>query len=254
MSIWRSRPWPELTKPCGWSASTTTMHAPTPPWCSPTKSRVTTSFGSSACLRTVIANQSAMLTADKTDHQPPLLDEVARGYELADDAAAGLVPELLGQRLVPQHSDHCGAERFEVFRVVDEDPALSVLDLVFDPADATGHDRAALPHGFGDGEPEALDKALLHDHIGAALERVDDRRVLVGVLHRQLCDHDPIAHIPGHRVAQALQLAQHLGLFGVVGHRGGGRPGKHQVGIRPRRDVVREGFQNALGVLESVPS
>ena len=44
---------------------------------------------------------------------------------------------------------------------------------------------AALPHRLGDRQPEALGQALLHDDVGAALERVDDHRVLLEVLHRQ---------------------------------------------------------------------
>ena len=76
---------------------------------------------------------------------------------------------------------------------VDEEAGAAVLDLVLDAADARGDDRPALPHRLGDGEAEALGEALLHDDVGAPLQRVDDDRVLVGVVHRQQREVDPAA-------------------------------------------------------------
>ena len=70
-------------------------------------------------------------------------------------------------------------------------PVHPVEHLVLDPAHAARDDRPRLPHRLGDGQPEALGQRLLHDDVGAGLERVDDRAVLLGVLHRQAGEVDP---------------------------------------------------------------
>ena len=67
---------------------------------------------------------------------------------------------------------------------------------------------AALPHRLGDGEPEALGEALLHDDVGAALERVDDRRVLLDVLHRQQREVHALARLGAAARASARRRAR----------------------------------------------
>ena len=84
------------------------------------------------------------------------------------------------------------------------------------PPTARRHDRAALPHRLGDREPEALGEALLGDDVGAALERVDDHGVLVGVLHRQQRQVDAAAHVRRQVVPRGLGLGEHLGALRVV--------------------------------------
>ena len=70
-------------------------------------------------------------------------------------------------------------------RVLEQDAADPIDDLVLDAADPRSHDWARLPHRFRDGESESLRDAFLHDHIGSPLKRVHDRRVLPEVVHRQ---------------------------------------------------------------------
>ena len=74
-------------------------------------------------------------------------------------------------------------------------PDIAVDDLVLNAADPARDDRPLLPHRLGDGEAEPLGQALLDDHLGVALDRVDDRRVLLDV--------DPSAATPGEPAADA---------------------------------------------------
>ena len=92
----------------------------------------------------------------------------------------------------------------------------------------------ALPHRLGDGQPEALGEALLHDDVGAPLQRVDDDRVLVGVVHRQQREVDPAADRRRQRVPGRLDLGEDLGALGVVGDRGDVRARRAR-GAAPRR-------------------
>ena len=127
-------------------------------------------------------------------------------------------------------------EPVEVARV-DEQPALAVDDLVLDAADAAGDDGAVLPHRLGDGQPEALGEALLDDDLAVALKRVDDRRVLLEVLHRQRREVDALRAASGSSASRAARTsASTLGALGVVGDRAGRRPGEHEVGVVARQD------------------
>ena len=69
---------------------------------------------------------------------------------------------------VVQEAGHRRGEAVEVVGIDQQTVAL-VDDLVLDPADATGDHRPRLSHRFGDGQPEPLDEALLHDEVGVAL-------------------------------------------------------------------------------------
>ena len=66
----------------------------------------------------------------------------------------------------------------------------------------------ALPHRLGDRQPEALGEALLHDDVGAALQRVDDHRVLVDVLHRQQREVHAPADVARQVAPRGLGLAR----------------------------------------------
>ena len=108
------------------------------------------------------------------------------------------------------------------------------------PPTARGDDRAPLPHRLGDGQPEALGEALLHDDVGAALERVDDHRVLVGIVHRQQREVHPTALAARQLAPGGLDLREHLGALRVVGDRAS-RPGPRARGAARRRpDVLGE--------------
>ena len=74
-------------------------------------------------------------------------------------------------------------------------PLTPSLDLVLDAADGARDHRARLPHRLGHGQAEPLLEALLHDHRRVALQRVDDRRVLLDVLHRQAGEVHPAADL-----------------------------------------------------------
>ena len=77
--------------------------------------------------------------------------------------------------------------------IVEQQPGLSRNDLVDDPAHRAGDDRSRLPHGLDDRESETFGEALLHDDARMPLERVDDRGVLVGIVHRDTDEMRPFA-------------------------------------------------------------
>ena len=123
-----------------------------------------------------------------------------------------------------------GGAGVEVLRF-DQQTVVFVDDLVLYPADPTGDDRTRFPHRLGDGQPEPLDEALLHDEMGVALQRVDDDRVLVAVVHRNGREVDAPADLIGQVRPLCSALGEHGGALGVVGHRRDVRPGEHEVGV-----------------------
>ena len=158
------------------------------------------------------------------------------------------------RRVGEQRADGA-AERREVARVREQDAALAVDDLVLDPADAAGDDRPVLPHRLGDGEAEALREALLHDDRRVALDRVDDRRVLAAVLHREAREVHAAAHVGLERQPCGADLLEHHGALGVVGDAGRGRPGEDEARVRDvRRDVLGEALHHADRVLQRIPA
>ena len=86
---------------------------------------------------------------------------------------------------VHQQAEHRLSEGAEIVRVRHQHAATPVLDLVLDAADVAGDHRPRLPHRLCHGEAKALLDALLDDDGGVALDCIDDRRVLVDVVHRQ---------------------------------------------------------------------
>jgi len=130
----------------------------------------------------------------------------------------------------------------------------SWLELVDDPADRRGDDRAPLPERLGDGQAETLSEALLHDHCGMALQGVDDARVCCEVAHP---DRDKM-HARALRRRKECPLPLHLGenlrLLRVVADAVHGGPGKDQVSAERRVDILRERPHDAGHVLHAVPS
>ena len=129
-----------------------------------------------------------------------------------------------------------------------------VVDLVLDAADARGDDRPRLPHRLGDREAEPFRQALLRDDVGAPLERVDDDRVLVEIVHRQQREVHAPPDAPRQLAPGRLDLRQHLGSLGVVGHRRDVGSGQHQVRLLLGVDVLGEPGEHAQRVLEPVPA
>ena len=125
----------------------------------------------------------------------------------------------LKRALAIVHQSHdCTTERLEVLRI-HQHAVLSILDLIGDASDAARNHRTRLPHSFGDGEAKTLGQALLHDHVGSALQRVDHGGVLVLVIHRQLHDEHARCDRSVERLMLRQKLLQDLGLLGVVTHR-----------------------------------
>jgi hypothetical protein len=139
-------------------------------------------------------------------------------------------------------------------RVVEQQAAVAVHDLVLDAADPRGDDRPGLPHRLRHGKPEALRDALLHDHTRVPLERVDDDRVLLGVLHRKGRQVDAAAGLVGQRLAQGDRVAPHALALRVVGDRLHRRTGVHEVGAGVRGHVLGEAANHPERVLEGVPA
>ena len=129
----------------------------------------------------------------------------------------------------------------EVVTVVEQQSGLARDDLVDDPADRRRDDRPGLPHGLGDRETEALSETLLDDDGRVALQRIDDRRVLVGVVHRDACE---VYSLAAHRSEAACHCEthspKHLVRLGVVGDAARLRAGKDQVRVGAVGDVFRE--------------
>src|SRR5581483_1242581 len=150
--------------------------------------------------------------SEKARDELCLLRQVPRRDVLLDDAPPRSIAEALRLSRIRQQPGHVAAESLEVLRVVDEDPAAAALDLVLDSADPAGHDRPRLEHRLGDSEPETFGKALLDHDRGTPLQRIDDRGVLVEVIHRQLRDENTRARLAGHRLARSLEVAKDAGL------------------------------------------
>ncbi len=107
------------------------------------------------------------------------------------------------------------------------------------PPTAARDDRAALPHGLGDGESEALGEALLGDDTGVALERVDDHRGFVGVVHRDAREVDAGTHRLGKVAPGPHAFVEHRAGFGVVVDAVHGGPDEREVRIAAV-DVIGE--------------
>ena len=122
------------------------------------------------------------------------------------------------------------------------------------PPTAVRDHRARLPHRLGDGEPEALGDALLHHDVGDALERIDDHRVLLGVVERQAHEVDVAARVLPEPVAHRLRLLEHLRALGIVGDVLDRRARVDQVGAGLVAGVLGEAADHSLRVLQPVPA
>ena len=98
--------------------------------------RVVQGDGDQACARA--------LALDQRREQVGVLPQVAVGEELLDRARATVLTETASQLRIGEHARHVQPERGQVGRVVDEQSALLVDDLILDAADGGRDDRAAL--------------------------------------------------------------------------------------------------------------
>ena len=123
------------------------------------------------------------------------------------------------------------------------------------PPTRRGDDRAALPHRLGDGQAEALGEALLHDDVGAPLERVDDHRVLVGVGHRQQREVHAAADVARQRRARPPRPPR-TPRRPRDRRRRPSRPGpaSTRCGSSSAPDVLGEAREHAERVLQPVPA
>src|SRR4051794_35902082 len=126
-----------------------------------------------------------------------VLDQMARPKErLANPLACGLPDGLGGFRITEQRVDRF-ADGDQVGWVIHEAAGFAVDDLILDAPDATGDNRPRLPHRLRDSQAEALCEALLKDHVGAALDRIDHRRVLLDVFHWEASEVGPLSNGDG---------------------------------------------------------
>ena len=95
-----------------------------------------------------------------------------------------------GQIGISEQAPDLLSERLLVTRVLHEQPALFVLDLIQDAADGAGDDRTALPHRLDDSQTEALLEAFLDYDAGMPLDGIHHYSVLVRLVHRQRGDVD----------------------------------------------------------------
>ena len=137
--------------------------------------------------------------------------------------------------------------------IVDQQAGLAVGDLVLDAANPAADHRPPLPHSLGDGEAEPLGDALLEDHVGAALDRVDHRSVFVDVVHRQAYQVGAAAALVAHPPPRLGGVAVDHRPLGVVGDPAALRPRQDQVDLRIV-EVALEHRQRAARILESVPA
>jgi hypothetical protein len=186
--------------------------------------------------------------------QVQLLSQPARCEVVLAHAALGLQAQPRGLFVVLQEGGGCAAEGGEVARVIQQQPAPVVGDLVLDAADPAGQDRAGLPHRLGHGQAEPFGQALLDDDVGATLQGVDHGPVLLQVVHGQAGQVQSGAGPGGKRGRGPAYLLEDLFALGVVAHRGGRRAGQDQVGAQPVGDVADESLEDAQGILERVPA
>src|SRR5262249_27600259 len=150
-----------------------------------------------------------------------------------------------------QHADR-GSEGVKVSRVGQEH-AGALWYLVDDPADRRADDWPALPHAFCHGQAEPLGEALLDDHCGVPLERVDHDRVLICVLERQRDEHDLRPDGRGQLVPALKAFREYGRALRVVGYSRYRWANEQQVAAAGRCDVVGEAAHDGLRVLEPVP-
>jgi hypothetical protein len=127
----------------------------------------------------------APASVQKPRDEVEVLHQAACGEELVTHSFLRLSPDRTGALGLLEQPPHRLAVGGQLGRLLEQNPAPAVDNLVLDASDSRSDDRTSLPHRLRDGESESLSDALLHDHVGPPLKRVHDRRVLLEVVHRQ---------------------------------------------------------------------
>src|SRR5205807_8307034 len=122
--------------------------------------------------------------ADQAANQGRLLLQVPGSEEALRDPLPGGLAQLLRRGGIAEHAADGPPKLVDVAGIVDQHAAATILDLVPDASDAARDHRLPLPHRLGDGEAEALRKALLDDDPRLPLDGVHDDSVLLLVVHR----------------------------------------------------------------------
>ena len=122
----------------------------------------------------------------------PLAD-LARQQEVLPDALMPGRAEALAQVQVAEQGERRVGSAPTVVDVPHE-AGHAVHHLLLQPADAGADHRTALPHRLEHRHAEALAAAVLDDHRGAPLERVDDRGRLLRIVRRHRYEVDALAH------------------------------------------------------------
>jgi hypothetical protein len=102
--------------------------------------------------------------------------------------------------------------------------------------------------------PKPSGEALLGDDVRAALKRVDDHGVLLGIVHRQQRQVDAAAHIRRQSCQAASASSEHLGAFRVVRDRADVRSRQQEVRFLSRVHVLGERGDHSQRILEGVPT
>ena len=88
------------------------------------------------------------------------------------------------------------------------------LDLIANPADPARDDRARFHIASATVSPKPSAKALLEDHTRVALQSVDNRGVLLDILHRQRAEVHPPTHSRRQLMPRRPDLVENLGASG----------------------------------------
>ena len=191
---------------------------------------------------------------DDRGEQVVPVGELAAVQEVPLDDVVSPVAQRLGVARVREKLGDRVAETAEISGV-DQQAAVLVLNLLAVTTDIACDDRASLPQRFGDSKPEALFEALLDDHIGMALERVNDCGVFLDVVHRHACDCHSETQFVRQRPPRSLNFVERFRPLRVVGDGVDRRSSENQLSLlHVRERVLREAAHHTERVLDAIPA
>ena len=86
------------------------------------------------------------------------------------------------------------------------------------------------------------------------MQGIDDRRILIQVLHRKTREVDPLSRRGFQTLPVILHLAEYRGFLRIVRHGAHARPGKDQVTVQFWRHELGESFHHAERIFEAIPA